>query len=49
MRLPPYAGPIAVGGPLPSFEAKRSDGSLFNQEGLIGDQNHVLVFFRGRW
>jgi hypothetical protein len=49
MRLPPYAGPIAVGCPFPAFEAKRADGTLFTQSDLIGDQHHALVFFRGRW
>ena len=49
MRLPPYTGPIAVGQPFPAFEVRRSDGSTFTQRDLAGDQNHVLVFFRGRW
>src|SRR5262249_11740494 len=48
-RLPPYAGPIAVGRPFPAFEAKRADGTPFTQDDLIGDQHHALVFFRGRW
>lgn len=49
VRLPPYTGPIAAGRPFPAFEAKRADGTPFTQNELIGDQNHVLVFFRGRW
>jgi hypothetical protein len=49
MRLPPYAGPIAVGRPFPAFEARRADGTPFTQNDLIGDQHHTLVFFRGRW
>ena len=49
MRLPPYAGPIAVGRPFPSFEAKQADGTPFTQDDLPGDRHHVLVFFRGRW
>jgi hypothetical protein len=49
MRLPPYAGPIAVGRPFPAFEAKQADGTPFTQDDLIGDQHHALVFFRGRW
>jgi hypothetical protein len=49
MRLPPYAGPIAVGRTFPAFASKRADGTSFTQDDLIGDQNHVLVFFRGRW
>jgi len=48
-RLPPYAGPIAVGRPFPAFETTRADGSLFTQRDVTGDQNNVLVFFRGRW
>ena len=49
MRLPPYAGPIAVGRPFPAFEAKRADGTPFTQNDLIGDRQQALVFFRGRW
>jgi hypothetical protein len=49
MRLPPYAGPIAVGRPFPAFEARRADGTPFTQNDLIGDQHQALVFFRGRW
>jgi hypothetical protein len=48
-RLPPYSGPIAVGRPLPAFEARRADGAHFTQNDLIGDQHSALVFFRGRW
>jgi hypothetical protein len=49
MRLPPYTGPIAVGQAFPAFEAKLADGTLFTQRDLRGEQNNVLVFFRGRW
>ena len=49
MRLPPYAGPIAVGRPFPAFEVRRADGTPFTQADLTGDRNQVLVFFRGRW
>jgi hypothetical protein len=49
LRLPPYAGPIAVGHPFPAFAARRADGTPFTQDDLIGDWHHVLVFFRGRW
>ena len=49
MRLPPYTGPIAVGRPFPAFETRRADGTPFTQRDLAGDQNNVLVFFRGRW
>ena len=49
MRLPPYVGPIAEGHPFPAFEARRADGTPFTQNELVGDQDHALVFFRGRW
>jgi hypothetical protein len=48
-RLPPYEGPIAVGRPFPVFGARRADGSPFTQNDLVGDRDHALVFFRGRW
>lgn len=48
-RLPPYTGPIVVGRPFPSFETMRADGTPFTQRDLAGDQNNLLVFFRGRW
>ncbi len=48
-RLPPYTGPITVGRPVPAFEARRADGTPFRQTDLIGDQNHAIIFFRGRW
>jgi hypothetical protein len=49
MRLPPYTGPITVGRPFPPFETSRMDGTPFAQSNLAGDQNNVVVFFRGRW
>jgi hypothetical protein len=49
MRLPPYTGPITVGRPFPAFETSRADGTPFTERDLAGDQNNVLVFFRGRW
>jgi hypothetical protein len=49
MRLPPYTGPTAVGRPFPTFEARRADGTPFTQDDLVGDQDHAIVFFRGRW
>jgi hypothetical protein len=49
LRLPAYTGPIALGRPLPAFEARRADGTSFSQNDLAGDQHSVLVFFRGRW
>lgn len=49
MRLPRYSGPVAVGRPLPAFEAKLADGSAFTQASLKSDRDTVMVFFRGRW
>ncbi len=48
-RLPAYTGPIVVGQPFPPFASARADGTPFTQQNLIGEQNSVLVFFRGRW
>ena len=49
MRLPAYTGPVAAGQPFPEFATQRADGSPFTQRDLEGDQNNVMVFFRGRW
>lgn len=49
LRLPPYAGPIAVGRPFPAFEARRPDGTPFTEDDLVGDRHQAIVFFRGRW
>ena len=48
VRLPAYAGPIAEGKPMPEFETIRADETPFTNRDL-GGQNHVFVFFRGRW
>jgi hypothetical protein len=48
-RLPAYTGPVAAGQPFPEFTTKRADGGSFTQRDLQGDQNNVMVFFRGRW
>ncbi len=48
-RLPRYEGPVEVGKPFPEFATVRADGSAFTQRDLEGEQNSVLVFFRGRW
>jgi hypothetical protein len=48
-RLPAYTGPVVVGQPFPAFATTRSDGTKFTQDDLHDGQNHVLVFFRGRW
>ena len=49
LRLPAYTGPVAAGRPFPAFATIRADGSPFTQTDLEGDQDTVLVFFRGRW
>jgi hypothetical protein len=48
-RLPAYAGPVAAGKPFPAFATERADGTPFTHRDLEGEQNSVLVFFRGRW
>lgn len=48
-RLPAYSGPATIGKPLPEFTTIRADGTPFTQRDLEGDQENVLVFFRGRW
>jgi hypothetical protein len=49
LRLPSYAGPIEVGQSFPAFTTLKADGSKFTERDLPGDQNTVLVSFRGRW
>lgn len=49
VRLPAYTGPIAAGKPFPVFAATQADGDAFTEKGFAGDQNSVLVVFRGRW
>jgi hypothetical protein len=49
VRLPEYKGPIAVGQPFPAFATKRADDTTFTQADLQGDQDTVMVFFRGHW
>jgi hypothetical protein len=48
-KLPEYSGPATVGKPLPEFSATRADGTPFESDDLAGEQNTVMVFFRGRW
>jgi hypothetical protein len=48
-QLPAYTGPVAVGQPFPAFATVRADDTPFTQRDLEGDQNSVLVAFRGRW
>ena len=49
MRLPAYAGPVKDGQAFPAFATTLADGSAFTQDDLKGDQNTVMVFFRGHW
>ena len=49
VRVPPYEGPVEVGHAFPTFTTTRADGTPFTERDLAGGQNHVLVFFRGRW
>jgi hypothetical protein len=49
MRLPAYAGPVAAGKPFPDFKTARADGTSFTERDLEGNQDSVMVFFRGRW
>lgn len=49
-RLPPYTGTqLAAGKPFPAFVTSSSEGTSFTQSDLEGDQDTVMVFFRGRW
>jgi hypothetical protein len=48
-RAPAYTGPVQAGEPFPEFTTTLADGSTFNRESLQGEQNTVMVFFRGRW
>jgi hypothetical protein len=49
MRTPAYTGPVKDGQPFPAFATTLDDGSAFTQADLQGDQNTVMVFFRGHW
>src|SRR5262249_29121083 len=49
MRTPAYTGPVKDGEPFPTFTTTLADGSAFTQNDLKGDQNTVMVFFRGHW
>jgi hypothetical protein len=49
LSAPAYTGPVKAGQPFPAFATTLADGSPFSQESLKGEQNTVLVFFRGRW
>lgn len=49
MRTPAYTGPVKDGEPFPAFATTLADGSAWTQDDLKGDQNTVMVFFRGHW
>src|SRR5262245_52877868 len=49
MRTPAYTGPVKDGEPFPAFATTLADGSAFTRDDLKGDQNTVMVFFRGHW
>jgi hypothetical protein len=49
MRTPAYTGPVKDGQHFPAFATALADGSTFTQADLQGDQNTVMVFFRGHW
>jgi hypothetical protein len=49
MRTPPYTGPVKDGKPFPAFATTLAEGSAFTRDSLKGDQNTVMVFFRGHW
>lgn len=48
-KLPDYTGPVARENIFPPFETTQWDGKPFTDKSLQGDQNTVMVFFRGRW
>jgi len=48
-RLPDYSGPLTKGEPFPEFTAALADGTPFTRDNLKGDQDTVMVFFRGHW
>ena len=48
-RAPAYIGPGAKDQSFPAFATVRADGTPFTQRDLEGDQDNVLVSFRGRW
>jgi hypothetical protein len=49
LRLPAYEGPVAAGKAFPTFATARADGTPFTEHDFQGNDNHLLVFFRGRW
>lgn len=49
MRTPAYTGPVKDDQPFPAFATRLADDSAFTQDDLKGEQNTVMVFFRGHW
>jgi hypothetical protein len=49
LATPAYTGPVKTGQPFPDFATARADGTTFTQADLKGDQNTVMVFYRGWW
>ena len=49
MRTPAYTGPVKDGQSFPAFATTLADGPAFTLADLQGDQNTVMVFFRGHW
>jgi hypothetical protein len=49
MQTPAYTGPVKDGESFPVFASTLADGSPYTQNDLKGDQNTVMVFFRGHW
>jgi hypothetical protein len=48
-KVPDYSGPVEKGKPFPEFSAALADGTVFTQDSLKGDQDTIMVFFRGHW
>jgi hypothetical protein len=49
-RIPAYTGPVSAQQPFPAFSpAALADGTPFTRDDLVGEQDTVLVFFRGFW
>ncbi len=44
-----YDGPIAVGKPLPAFEAQDPDGKVFGRKELVARGPQLVIAFRGSW
>jgi uncharacterized membrane protein len=40
---------LQVGEPMPEFEVKDSEGSLFRSRELVGQKPALYVFYRGAW